>query len=70
MSGGVGEGGDERDEELALLRRSEESLRAELREARSLVVQSQRELERARGVLAQVTADAALLRAQFATICC
>jgi hypothetical protein len=70
MSRGAGEGGDERDDELALLRRSEDALRAELREARSLVVQSQRELERARGMLAQVTADAALLRAQFATICC
>jgi hypothetical protein len=70
VSAGVGEGGDERDEELALLRRTEEALRAELREARSLVVQSQRELERARGVLARVTADAALLRARFATICC
>ena len=70
MMGRVGEGGDERGEELALLRRTEEALRAELREARSLVVQSQRELERARGVLAQVTADAALLRAHFATICC
>ena len=70
MTAGAGEGADERDEELALLRRSEEVLRAELREARSLVVQSQRELERARGVLAQVIADAALLRAQFATICC
>jgi hypothetical protein len=70
MSGGAGEGIDERDEELVALRRSEDTLRAELEEARSLVVQSQRELERARAVLAQVTADAALLRAQFATICC
>ena len=70
MTAGAGEGADERDEELALLRRSEDALRAELREARSLIVQSQRELERARGVLAQVSADAALLRLQFATICC
>ena len=61
---------DARGDELLALRRSEDSLRAELREARSLVVQSQREAERARDALARVLADAALLRAQFATICC
>lgn len=70
MIGGAGEGIDQRDEEVIALRRSEDALRAELREARSLVVQCQRELERARAVLAQVSADAALLRAHFATICC
>jgi hypothetical protein len=61
---------DARDEELLALRRREDSLRAELQEARSLVLQSQREAERARAVLADVLADAAALRAQFATICC
>jgi hypothetical protein len=61
---------DAGEDELAVLRRNEERLRAELREARSLVVQSQRELERARGVLAEARANAALLRAHIATICC
>jgi hypothetical protein len=70
MTGGAGEGCDERDDELAALRRSEDALGAELREARSHVVQGQRELERARAVLERTRADAALLRAQFATICC
>jgi hypothetical protein len=57
------DGCDARDEELR-------ALRAELQDARDLVVQSQREAERARAALGRVLADAALLRAQFATICC
>jgi hypothetical protein len=71
MTGGTVAGtGDDREDELAALRRSDAVLREELRDARSLVVQSQRELERARAVLDLVRADAARLREHIATICC